>query len=88
LLELLCSASDSNRDRITAGHLPGCHFHLFVAVEGNKVPDFTAESLDHQTFGLSDYSGKIVVLFLLTTSNSTGNSSDTGSTVPGRVKAR
>jgi len=61
--------------------------HAFL-VEGDKAPDFTAESLDHQTFGLSDYSGKIVVLFLLTTSNSTGNSSDTGSMVPGRVKAR
>ena len=40
----------------------------FLAV-GDKALDFTAESLDHQTFSLSDYSGKIVVLFLLKTSN-------------------
>jgi len=43
--------------------------HAFLA-EGDEAPDFSVESIDHQTVGLSDYCDKIVVLFLLETADS------------------
>ncbi len=43
--------------------------HAFLA-EGDQAPGFSVESIDHETVNLSDYSDKIVVLFLLETSDS------------------
>lgn len=52
-----------------------CVFVLLTALsygylaEGDRAPDFAVEGLQHETIRLSDYSGRIVVLFLLAVSS-------------------